>query len=646
MLLTLVAELETQLIIASELAFTPDFPLAPSGRVGSFIAMILPCRLPLIALAVLVSLSCPSWAIEKSVAPVAVSGQPAPGTTNGVKFSFASTGYFDVDNEGNVVFTAELTGPGVGATNRSGIWWGPPGNSGLVMRAGQAFDDGLRVGSFENVIAGGPNQIVFGFLPPAAGGVRPQAARRVRVGGALLRFPGLDESKFLAAMLYYDFLVRDEGRSSRLRPAAIVDAVSYAPLTQNGAWVASGVEILGEGIDPLNAYGIAVGSTNLLPLIAQGGSPAPDTGGTYTGLMTLWSLLSDGRVLFSAESTGVEGASVLFFGSEGTVEPVAVPGNPAPMSLLGPAFTYRDVASTGASANAQGEIAFAAFLSGPGVGPDNSEVIAAGDPAAPRLVARSGTPAPGTTESFQDFGKVVMGSEGQVLFQANLSASDLDFGLWLAPPNRPSLLVARTGSPAPGTPPGVVFQDLIAMNGPYLNRRGQGVFRAALTGPGVGPTNNVGIWLMKSDGQVELLARLGDTLDLGDGTRRELTELNWGVLEDLSISNGEDGRQSPFNDRCEVVLAAGWREGMNFSRGIFLMRLGVIATASVVGNNIEIRFPTELGHHYRVEKTPSFPVTQWTDAAPAVSGTGDPVTVLLELAPGAPEQLYRVSRID
>ncbi len=88
--------------------------------------------------------------------------------------------------------------------------------------------------------------------------------------------------------------------------------------------------------------------------------------------------------------------------------------------------------------------------------------------------------------------------------------------------------VALSGQHAPGTEPGVTFagfQDV----GPFGDVRGfadvrldptAGVaFGARLTGPGVDPTNDFGVWT-EQDGQLELLARTGqDAPGIGGGVK-------------------------------------------------------------------------------------------------------------------------------
>ena len=74
--------------------------------------------------------------------PVAISGQHAPGTPAGASFSVLNPAI--TNSPGDVAFSALLGGPGIDATNNTGIWLGDPQFDGLhlVARTGQTIDLG------------------------------------------------------------------------------------------------------------------------------------------------------------------------------------------------------------------------------------------------------------------------------------------------------------------------------------------------------------------------------------------------------------------------------------------------------------------------------------------------------------------------
>ena len=92
-----------------------------------------------------------------------------------------------------------------------------------------------------------------------------------------------------------------------------------------------------------------------------------------------------------------------------------------------------------------------------------------------------------------------------------------DWGVW-SEGSGSLALVARSGSPAPGTPDGVNFDSFFFQTG--FNDAGQIAFFAFVTGSGVDPSNDNGIW-SEGSGSLALVARSGSPAP-GTPSRREL----------------------------------------------------------------------------------------------------------------------------
>ena len=75
--------------------------------------------------------------------------------------------------------------------------------------------------------------------------------------------------------------------------------------------------------------------------------------------------------------------------------------------------------------------------------------------------------------------------------RAVASITTNDWGVW-SEASGSLALVARSGSPAPGTPAGVNFDSFLIQSG--FNNAGQTAFFAFVTGSGVDPSNDQGIW--------------------------------------------------------------------------------------------------------------------------------------------------------
>lgn len=144
----------------------------------------------------------------------------------------------------------------------------------------------------------------------------------------------------------------------------------------------------------------------------------------------------------------------------------------------------------------------------------NDEGLWSGLPGAVVLVAREGSPAPGTTAFFGQNSWAApcrVNSSGMVAFSASLTGPGVDgtnnTGIWAGQPGAVTLVV-RAGSPAPGMPPGVVFAGAL-QNWLMLNDVGELLIRGALAGPGIDSSNDFGFWA-GPPGALQLVAREGD----------------------------------------------------------------------------------------------------------------------------------------
>jgi hypothetical protein len=195
------------------------------------------------------------------------------------------------------------------------------------------------------------------------------------------------------------------------------------------------------------------------------------------------------------------------------------------------------------------------------------------------LIARSGAQAPGT-EPGVNFGTTfterVMNAQGETAFRANLvgpgTAASNNSGLWSEGGGNGLQLLARAGQQATETPTGVNFSPFTSTDSVILNANGQAAFSAMLTGPGVNRLNNRGIWAQDLVGNLRLIARLGDLLDVSDDPLqpdlRTISALNF-----QTRSGNDDGKRSGFNNRGQVAFWASFTDG---SSGIFVSDLVAI----------------------------------------------------------------------
>lgn len=582
---------------------------------------------------------------EAILQPVAVSDAPAPGTAPAV--TFAGFNYVSLGNDGTVTFTANITGPGVTATNNLGLWTGSPSDPRLRLRAGDAVPGrpaGERFLYFATPINDGHQTVAF----LARTGTSAATAR----SGQLFEATGLDPA---------------------LAPVPIGQSVQNVAFTYTFAHghatdaLAGRVELSGAGVSPTNNAAIVAGLQGTLQIVARTGHPAPGTTGYFTNLSAAsgsLALAPDAFVAFRAtaanEFTATEG--IWLRRSDATV-PLVLLDHVAPVPALGPDYTFDAPTSDGVDINARGEVVFSARLIGAGLNNDNSEFLLAGTAGRFRIVAQAGQPVPGidgaTFRAFTGgrtaFGRAVIGTDGTVAFTACHSESGNDMGLWLAPADgSPPRLLARSGQPAPGLAANAVFKSSIALQPPvesfFLNRSNQVAFRSLVGGPGIAG-GTFGVWLAESDGSVNLIACTGQAIDVGSGKLRTLSNVTFGV--DAEPNAGpEDGRRTPIDDHGNVAVWLNWSNPPGppdfggFSQGVFLARPGFRVTGEIAGPKRALRFPTIAGRHYRIEGGATLDTAGWKPRVDGIVGTGESLVVEVPDAGAPGAQFYRVARLD
>jgi hypothetical protein len=120
---------------------------------------------------------------------------------------------------------------------------------------------------------------------------------------------------------------------------------------------------------------------------------------------------------------------------------------------------------------------------------------------------------------------------------ANVTENN-DFGIWSeSVPNGPLVLDLREGQHAPGTPDGVVWAGFHQYSLPLtFSRSGSLALRLELAGPDVLPTNNTGVWSGVSPSQLHLVVREGDSAQgTEDGTRFSQFDLAGSTIDGRGI---------------------------------------------------------------------------------------------------------------
>ncbi len=518
-------------------------------------------------------------AAQYVIAPVALSGQQAPGVPGAVFGDFAFNVRPALANNGDVVFDGRLLSPfstSVTAQNDTGIWAG--GGSNLLTLA--AREDDLAPGA-------GPNERYdrFGF---------PNISN---VGGVAfngrLRGPGITSANDVAIWSGPVGSLSLAARAGAQAPGAPAGHV-FTDDIRGPHYSDAGHVSFGARIDVpnsnFNRSGQWVGPANSIQKVVIDNDPATTLGAgvVYTGVEIFPVPVNDaGRIVFAA--TGVLGGVTsanddgLWTSPAGGPHTLAIrEGNPTGISQVNFATTFGEFSSI----NGAGEIITLVSLTGPGASASTSPSLWAGAPGSLGLIARRGSQAPDSLPgALYDFfpggaglARVINDSK-DIAFLATLQGAETGRGVWTGNlANSTSALdrVAFEGEQAAGFPNGVNYSALGWVdNGIGINSAGSVLFTGLVSGPGINFNNDRGVWLYeKAWNKVELIVREGQQIQIAPNDIR--------TVADISIWNGfgqNDGRWESLNDSDQVAFRLGFTDNTS---GIFVASKMMVPEPSVL----------------------------------------------------------------
>jgi hypothetical protein len=239
------------------------------------------------------------------------------------------------------------------------------------------------------------------------------------------------------------------------------------------------------------------------------------------------------------------------------------------------------------TANENGQVAFHARLRGSiGVGDYGVWGGAADDL---RLVALDRDAAPGVVgEVFESsfgnpFSNPTINSAGEIAFAAKsrMFPTTLEsIGVWAVRGDVLELVAALDAQIPPDSqlPPiagSIAFRSILGTlldlspssgSGPAINASGQVAFGSLLIGEGIDASNDVAIWAEDRQGQLHLIAREGDAIEVAAGDFRTIAELSGGILGGGPVG----GNRNNFNDLGQVAFRATFTDG---TQGVFVSDL-------------------------------------------------------------------------
>ena len=467
-----------------------------------------------------------------------------------------------INSQGQIAFTAQVEGAGLGTALDTGIWSEGSGSLDRVMREGSrtiSMPSNAYFDSFVELVINDSGRVAF--------------------RGNLSTGSSTDDGVWSENAVSLDMIAREGDPAPWPVPSVSHNALFFMnPKFNNAGHTAFQGNVSGSGGSG-SAIWLHDGAT--LNLLAGHGTSAPGLGGGMTFFSPFIPALNGSGIV--AFQTGLAGPgvdttndTVIWSGGVGSLAPIVREGDPAPG--LGPEFSLSGF-DTVPAINDAGQTAFVGFLDGPGMTLLNNFGIWSEGSGSLDLVTRSGFAAPDTEPgvTFSVLSAPVLNGVGQTAFSAGLRGPGIHGfngeGIWSETSGSLRLL-AREGQHAPGTSPGVIYDNIDSdANGLSLNNAGQIIFRSWLVGPGViEDVNDFGIWAAGADGVIALIARTGDLFDVNDDPSIEDLRTISDIDLDYSGSGGEDGEGVAFNDSGQLVFRLGFTDG---SKGLFVADLSL-----------------------------------------------------------------------
>jgi hypothetical protein len=472
--------------------------------------------------------------------PVWLTKQAAPGTPANVRFAVFESATVGGSNE--LAFTALLEGTGVGLSNDEGLWNRSNSITVLVEReSSPAPEVGASITNNgfvpDSIVLNSANQVAYHATLKGigVGAVNDEALIRGTPGSLVL----VARKGFTAAGL----------------PSGANYNGFQAPSLNPAGQVAFKATLTGLGVGASNDEGIWVGLPGILKLVARKGSVTPIGGTIFYDTLGNPVLNPNGQIAFKTKLNGSVSPSTdeaILAGPTNALAVVAQKGSHA--AGISGTVNYNGFATDPPAYNRSNQVAFVSSIIGSGVGPSSDQGLWFGAPGALTLVARKGSAAAGlpATVVYNGFGRPVINGSGRIAFQGSLTGTGVgpqnDQAIWVGTPGALSL-VARSGSNAPGT-----INLFTNLYDPIINDSGDIVFRARVSGPGVGPQNDEGVWTVNPTNGVRLVVKKGDFIDVGLGGPTRMVD---SITNNFFPGNGEDGLPRTLNEAGQLILNLG-----------------------------------------------------------------------------------------
>jgi hypothetical protein len=429
------------------------------GRIGSEAILALVAGL----------LVCAAHAQYRPEVPVlycAHEGEPVPQVPGAV---FQYLWPPEIDGAGNVLFSGYMAGPGIGASNNEGIWYGQPGAMSLVARDGWPAPDlpGVVYSSVSSVgEAASENGWIVFTAYISGSGVTPDVN---------------DKAVFCGPVGDFHLVKRTGSAVPEVGPGVTLSGAANlgACISDNGVLCVYG-ELAGASLPPTATHRVWwIGPRGGLQLAVWEGMPVQGCPECEPGVYLLGagdlSFNDAGEVAFEAmlEGPGIHyyDNKARFIGPPDGLTIMQRTGDLVPQ--FGPGIEIVDFGGVW-SLNASGDQVNRVRVYGPGVTTANDWALVGGETEPSTIIAREGDPAPEAGEGTykRSVSTPFINNQHRALYLAGFAGPGVDpseGGIYFGP-YADAALIIREGDPAGYFPPGSALHQVggvygtVAMN--------------------------------------------------------------------------------------------------------------------------------------------------------------------------------------
>lgn len=373
--------------------------------------------------------------LPRQLSIVAREGDPAPGTSAGETLQELIANTPALNDVGEIGYVARFSPVGSTTFNDMALYAGLIAEPALRARSRTPAPDlpaGVNYSGFDAPWLTSTGR--FAFTATLAGaGVGNENSQAIFAGT-------LDAPR----------LVARNGTPAPQVPPGVEYSFVGGPVLSDAGQVVYAAGLRGSGVEGTNDQALYGGSPQTPQLIMRRGDAAPGTpAGVRWGTPFFQTLNQAGAVVFRTSLTDAGGAfhTGIAAGPISSPTVVAREGDPAPDA---PTDVLYGGMNSAAALNNEGAIAFQSLLQGSGVTFANNNAIFAGTPGALRMVARSGEAAPGFVgANLSALNVPALNDGGQLAYRAFLSGPGInsanDGVLYLYDPDLGAMPLVREG---------------------------------------------------------------------------------------------------------------------------------------------------------------------------------------------------------